>query len=175
METMEVQSPKQEAPSQKKKKRFKINVSRQEVVHWLISNPIDTFLIVLTVVGIVLTINPLPSIDGADRIIRMLPASVRSNAINSVQWLTYDGGAQISGSVFFVLGAGIGLWRLRQHSIKNRAYWSTACPNCKEEHTLKRIHRSKKDKILNILSIPAKRYFCKNCNWSGIRLDENLV
>lgn len=174
METMEVTNHEQEIPARKSKK-FKFRVTRQQIVQWLIANPLDLLLILMVLVGIILAINPLPNVTGADRLIRLLPAAARSSALNGVQWLTYDGGAQISGSIFFILGAGIGIWRTRQHVFNNRDFWSTNCPSCFQENTLKRVHRTQKDKLWNVLFVPVRRYRCKNCRWKGLRLDENLV
>ena len=172
---MEIRDSEQEQPKKKRKKRFNFKFSRQDIVSWLINNPLDTFLILLILVGVVLAINPFPSVTGVDRIIQLLPASIRVKALSSVRWVAYGGGAQISGSVFFVIGGGIGLLRLRQHLFKMRSLRNVVCPNCKQESTLKRIHRTKKDRLINLIGIPTKRYFCKNCKWKGLRLDENLV
>ncbi len=174
MDAMEIREEKPN-PESKQKKRFKLNITRQDVVQWLIANPLDTFLILLVLVGVVLTLNPFPSVSGIDRLIRILPSGLRVGAINSVQWVAYEGGSQISGSVFFVFGLGVGLLRVRQHAFKARSLRSNVCPNCKEENTLRRIHRTKKDRILNWFSIPSRRYSCNNCDWKGLRLDENLV
>ncbi|MEM7333381.1 MAG: hypothetical protein AAF490_14920 [Chloroflexota bacterium] len=175
MDAMEIREDEQNSPSPQQKKRFNFKINRRDIARWFISNPLDTFLILLVLVGVVLTINPFPSVTGIDKIIRLLPAGMRVSAISGVQWIAYDGGAQISGSVFFVFGLGVGFLRVRQHAFKARSLRSNVCPNCKEENSLKRIHRTKRDRILNWISIPSRRYRCTKCDWKGLRLDENLV
>lgn len=175
MKTMDIQdsSPKQTFINKWLDKVKKI--SRQDIIHWLRHNPVDTFLIMLILVGVVLAINPLPSVTGVDKLVRFLPASMRVKALSSIRWMAHDGGAQISGTVFFVVGAGVGFWRVRQHSLNNKKLWSTVCPNCQTENRLRRVHRTSKDKLLNTISIPTKRYRCPDCKWQGLRIDENSI
>lgn len=173
METTKVVVSRQDQPPQKKKIKF--NLTPQKVVFWLKTHPLDTSLIVLILLGVILTLNPLPNIDGVDRWIEMLPPAMRSNTIHSVHWVAHEGGAQFSGTVFFVIGTAVALWRLRSRVVSSKRMWSTRCPDCHEEHTLKRIHRTGKDKFLNRLLIPTRRYQCNLCHWQGLRIDENLV
>lgn len=147
----------------------------RQVVHWVQSNPLETMLLFFLVVGIILFFNPLPQFNGVDKIIVLLPTTMRGNVINIVHWMAHGGGAQISGTTILVTGFFVGLWRLREQLLYTRRYWSIACPQCQKENVLKRVHRTRKDRMLNWLAVPTRRYRCRACRWEGLRIDENIV
>lgn len=161
------------------KKKSKQNIEHashlEKVGGWVHTHPLESMLLFFLVVAVVLVLNPLPQFDGVDEIMAFVPTPMRGDAINFIHWLAHEGGAQASGTAFFVIGAAVGVWRLRIYALEKREFWSTACPDCKVENTLKRIHRTRRDRLLNWLTIPTRRYRCRNCKWEGLRLDEYLV
>lgn len=87
-----------------------------------------------------------------------------------LSWLGFAGGAYLLGGIALlgtlVMAVLVGYrralaWPAWQHT--------TGCPNC-QQPTLRRVNRTKKDYVLNLLAIPIRRYQCPACGWTGRRI-----
>ena len=140
--------------------------------HWIVTHPLEIILGIMILLAVILFVNPFPALDVA---IDGLPFGIGGFANNLGQWIAYEGGAQLSGTVFVVVAISIVLLRVRQNVLNRQTLWSNVCPNCQAQFTLKRTHRALVDKLLNILQVPVRRYRCKSCQWEGRRIDEDQI
>lgn len=156
----------QPSPINKRKRPF-----WRRLHHWITHYPLELVMLLVLFSGILLLLNPLPAID---QLMDLLPIGIQGRPWRIGQWLAYEGGAQISGGGILVLIIGIGLYRARHIMLYRKSLWSTHCPNCLTPQ-LKRIHRTRLDRLLNGLTIPVKRYHCSSCHWQGRRIDEQSI
>ncbi len=163
-----------ESVSSKKPQRKKVSLRKRVklIRYWIITHPLEIMLGVVILLAIILFINPFPQLDIA---IDKLPFGIGGFTNNLGQWIAYEGGATLSGGVFIAVAVAIILIRVRQFSLNKKLLWSNRCPQCESSFTLKRIHRSKSDRILNLIMIPVRRYRCRNCQWTGRRIDEDMI
>ena len=86
-----------------------------------------------------------------------------------VQWLA--GGYKGLGLVVALAVTGsISYLYLRHRLLHNIFLYSeVGCPQCKEQELI-RVRREKRDRLIEHFGIPVRRYVCRNCSWSGLRI-----
>jgi hypothetical protein len=158
-----------------KKKSFKEMSWRKKIKvirYWIVTHPLEIMFGILVLVAIILFVNPFPQLD---LIIDKLPFGFGGFANNVGQWIAYEGGATLSGGVFIAVALAIVGIRMRQYTLSKKHLWSNICPNCASNFTLKRIRRSKQERLINLFQIPVRRYRCTSCQWTGRRIDEDQI
>lgn len=156
----------------KRSKKRSFRIWLHIIRHWILTHPLEMMLGVMVLLAVLLFANPFPVLD---TIFDGLPFGLGGFVSNIGQWVAYEGGAQWSGGIFVAVAIAIVAIRVRQVFLNRQTLWSNRCPNCDTRFTLKRIHRSKLDKLLNLLFIPARRYRCKSCRWEGRRINEDQL
>lgn len=74
----------------------------------------------------------------------------------------------LSAAVLLVWG--VFLYQKRQQLLRNQQLWYGAgCPEC-GRHDLTRIARRSSDRLYDLIRLPAYRYWCRDCIWSGLRV-----
>jgi len=82
--------------------------------------------------------------------------------------------ARFLGAILLMVALGTGLVALPGRVIRRVAWWKTQCPRCSQT-TLKRIRRTRRDRLTEVSGIPFRRYLCDNCQWSGLRIDNDKL
>lgn len=82
--------------------------------------------------------------------------------------------AHFLGVALLILALAIGLIALPDRLIRRVDWWKTQCPRCAETK-LKRIRRTKLDRLTSVSGIPFRRYQCDSCRWSGLRIDNDKL
>jgi hypothetical protein len=86
-----------------------------------------------------------------------------------------SGRLAFSAGVILLLPVGAGaILRLRWHVVRNRRLWLSDCPRCGSKD-LRRSPRLPRDRLLNRLRIPVRRYICADCYWKGSRIDSTRL
>ncbi|MEZ4517550.1 MAG: choice-of-anchor X domain-containing protein [Chloroflexota bacterium] len=102
----------------------------------------------------------------------------RASVLYGMPWwatqLAYGTGFRILSLLLGLGGLLLLAWMLlRMIMMANEKNWLEAgCPQC-GHHELMRISRTSRDRMLNSLGIPAYRYQCRHCTWTGTRLSED--
>lgn len=148
-----------------KPERFSIQVIRL----WIINHPIELFFTLLIIVALLFLFNPFPRLEAVvDQMNLQLPRPISAFG----RWLAYSGGARLLAGALVAAAIGVISLRVRQNWVAQMAVGDGQCPQCNQT-TLRRIHRKKADRLLNYLSLPVRRYKCKNCRWEGRRTNGN--
>lgn len=83
-------------------------------------------------------------------------------------WLAFRGGTYLLGLIVAIAAIG---WAGRVWILQQPHLWLDAgCPHCQHSKNLRRIHRRNQDYLLNLLGLRARRYYCAQCHWQGVRL-----
>lgn len=131
---------------------------------WIDSYWPDLLIILAIGAAVVLFLNPFPAISGPLSLIHRRLAT----------WLVRGGGALFVAVIWTLLLFPAVLWRIHWRVVHVKRWSSRQCPRC-HSNELKRIHRTNFAHFLNRLNIPARSYFCPNCRWRGVRIDEAKV
>jgi hypothetical protein len=125
----------------------------------------ETSLFLILLLGVVFLINPWPSLI-SDTVTN--PTTWQ----NMMRYLAYGGGSTLLGGLFFMSAVPVSVLYIRQGVIYNQRFWRrNGCPRCGRDD-LRRTSRIWRDKLLNRLGIPIRRYICADCRWEGARIDE---
>jgi hypothetical protein len=128
------------------------------------------WLVFLVAVGVVLLANPFPNvfIDYTSYSPDEMTIDQRLSAVAQT-WLAYQKGSEFLG-VLVIGGAVVGGWlEVRRWYLATSTMWNHVCPEC-HYLNIKRIHRRTRDRFLNLVGIPVRRYLCPQCGWAGTRL-----
>ena len=89
-------------------------------------------------------------------------------------WLAHENGSLIIGGLLGLTTAVWGFFLLRD-SLNNRtSLHAKACPHCESTH-LKRLRRTKLNRLLGLWGIPSYRYICADCKWQGSLIDHTRL
>lgn len=103
-----------------------------------------------------------------------IPFNERANStwVNLETWLAYAGGSQLIGGLLLLASFPLGIFWLRRTMLYNDRFWRrSGCPKCGGDE-LRRTQRQWRDKLLNQMGLPVRRYICASCHWIGGRIDE---
>ena len=117
-------------------------------------NGIDMLLFIWLVTAVVMIINPT----------NYSPTPFPSDALV----------LRLGGFILLILVLILGLPRLRHRINYNKKLWGNTCPTC-DTPELKRTQRQPKDRFVNKLGFPTRRYICANCGWRGARIDSSQI
>ena len=74
-------------------------------------------------------------------------------------------------AVVFLAAAIVGGAFLFRYRINHRqSLWENHCPNC-NQNELARARRKRRDRAIGWVGFPVRRYICRNCHWTGARID----
>ena len=148
----------------KRRKRRRKKRRLQILQTWLLTHSMKILLILLFVVAII------PLID----LLSIYTVTSRRLVASPVGWLFKGYTSQILGGLLLLITMIIGAHQLRTRIIYDVRYSNRTCPKC-QYSKLKRIHRTRLDRLICRFNIPVRRYICSSCHWSGIRIDESKL
>lgn len=88
--------------------------------------------------------------------------------------LAANGLGVVIGAVLWLIALVAAGYRLRWRINNARRFWARRCPACGGDD-LRRVRRIRRDRLLEHLGIPVRRYICPECRWIGARIDQHLV
>lgn len=92
---------------------------------------------------------------------------------NLAHYIAHEGGSELLGRILLLMTLTLGLVYVRKAILSNQRLWRRAgCPRCGRDD-LRRTSRLRRDRFLNRLGLPTRRYICAGCHWQGARIDES--
>jgi hypothetical protein len=82
--------------------------------------------------------------------------------------------AHILGGLLLMITFTAGLTALPGRLARRVNWWKSQCPSCSQP-ALKRIRRTRLDRLAAVSGVPFRRYLCDNCQWTGLRIDNDRL
>lgn len=130
---------------------------------WLLNNWLDLIIVTLFAMGMMLLVDPFQWLVDPHRYETGLG-----------WWFFHEQGAQSLGGIALVTAVLVGSIRLRWRINNQQTWWARTCPQC-GGNNLSRVHRTWLDHAFGAVGIPLRRYICRECHWTGSRIDESHI